>query len=217
MSGEPDSWEYSDHVNADDVAAFCRQIVAKASNDPSVVSSILVDTRPSHKEMFSTVTPVGHEYFAGNYRGSAWPKLQFYNVALSVGGKEYYGHPSALVERAMASFHAELGKSIDLFKRRSAELQWDKRKKVAGIAKLVGSFFVRFLTINPYANGNGHISRLIVWCMFAITSVNSSFWQVPDRNLEPPDIQVAQYRDGYTEPLLRTFIMLIDRANVSIH
>lgn len=213
MSADPDFWEYNVYPNAADVEKACADIVARASADAALLEKILLNTRDFHREMFHSVTPPNRGYFAGNYRGAPFPILDHYGVMVPVAGKVYHGHPPKLVESAMAAFHVEINSTISFFKEKSSQLNWTPRKKIAAFAKLVGALFVKFLAIHPYANGNGHISRLIVWAVFSINSVNSSFWSVPHRNVEPPDLQVAQYRDGFTEPLVQTFVKLIAMAN----
>lgn len=213
MSGAPLNWEYSNYPNAADVEVACNQIIAAAKADMSRVHSILADTRAAHREMFLCVVPAGHDYVAGNYRGAPFPMLQLCGVMIPNNGKMYVGHPPALVAAAMTQLHQEIASGLQKLRERAASLNWTRQKKIVAFGKWVGSVFVKFLAIHPFMNGNGHVSRLVVWCLFAITSINASFWQVPHRNIAPPDSQVALYRDGYTEPLLTTFIQLIASEN----
>lgn len=208
-----EEWEYNGHPNEKSVELACLQIVTLASGAADILRQICNDTRPFHGEVFCGVVPPGKEYLAGNYRGANFPQLLRRPVMLIYPHKIYHGAAAEKVESEMREFHLQLLENFSRFKVVAKEKGWDAFQKLAAFSALVGMFFARFLAIHPYANGNGHMSRLLLWSIFTMHSVNAAFWQVPSRNLQPPDHYIAEYREGNSTPLIRAFMQLIAAEN----
>jgi Fic family protein len=65
------------------------------------------------------------------------------------------------------------------------------------------SVFVKFLTIHPYLNGNGHAARLIVWSLLLRYGYRPWRWTI-EPGPEPRQVyldQIANYRSGNYQPL----------------
>ena len=62
--------------------------------------------------------------------------------------------------------------------------------------------FEIFLRVHPYANGNGHSARLMIWCVLGRYGHWPRRWTVEPRPPDPPysDL-IRRYRDGDKNPL----------------
>jgi Fic family protein len=111
------------------------------------------------------------------------------------------GTDPKLVKRHMAEFDAQLQKAVAIF-----EKAWNARTEpvddkvfLLRLVHILGFFLQKFLTIHPYANGNGHIGRLIVWILLG----RFGFWP----NKWPLDASPSYYqaltdhRNGKVKPL----------------
>lgn len=210
-----ENWEYSNFSNKHDVEVFCEKLLKILAIDQQKIFSILDDTRPTHKEMFEMVVPHGKEYLAGNYRGANYPQLVDRPVYVgTVYGDYDSGAKFDIVHEFMEKFHKFIENTLPVLQQKS--LSWSPRERIVAYTKFVGACFVNFLAIHPYANGNGHISRLLVWCLFAIKSINCSFWSVPKRNDRPTDKMVTDFRRGDPSALLICFFNLIASENQDV-
>lgn len=61
---------------------------------------MVVDSRPLHSHLFSGLTPRGHDYFAGHYRGERYRCLEYY--AVMVWSDPRVGVPPAVRGRHLA-------------------------------------------------------------------------------------------------------------------
>lgn len=204
-----EEWEYEYHPEAHSVSDACLIMLQNLQNNKLEMEDVMRETRPYHKVMFERVTPFGREYLAGNYRGASYPQLVDRPVYI-------YGFSCAhfsQVEDSMRDFHQKLNADIQRISQYLKQSKLDAAQKIVAFSQFVSHYFVRFLSIHPYANGNGHISRLLVWCIFNFKSIKCSFWSVPDRNLNPPDQYVGDFRLGNKSPLVKAFADLIEREN----
>lgn len=154
-------WDYETHPNASSVTEACKIFLVELRNDPASKAAALADTRPFHALMFSAVVPAACPYLAGNYRGSDFECLRAYNVRFG----HHHGTFARGVIYAMEEFHEDLrGALEDLDKAGVApEAPLTGRFFLIRLIQILAATLVRFFTIHPYANGNGHMGRLLIW------------------------------------------------------
>jgi Fic family protein len=62
--------------------------------------------------------------------------------------------------------------------------------------------FEVFLRIHPYANGNGHAARFLIWCLLSRYGYWPKGWPIEPRPPDPPYTHlISEYRNGNWEPL----------------
>ena len=205
-------WEYTTHPLYSGLDWRCSASLNSlfAPNNVSI-SSLMGDTRPVHANWFEQLTPSGQGYLAGNYRGSSHHCLEFRPVFIAKNS----GTKPDLVATEMANFHAELARVMATLDLKLTALQSASGKKkpairaefIVQLGEIAAAFYILFLVIHPYANGNGHISRWIVWLILIRAKHHPKTWPL---NARPPTNQlIQQYRDGETEPLVRFIIKAI--------
>lgn len=205
-------WEYELHPKYATVKEKCDEIIRCMCTDATRQDFFLVDTRDTHRAMFIEVTPDGCAYFAGNYRGADYPNLCNYSVQIGV----YHGVPPSSVGAVMSSFSTEIAKIISDFQQKIKTIASTASKKLVVFCHLLAHLFVKFLVIHPYANGNGHMARLLVWVLLKKEGLTQSFWSVADRPGQPRGVPldscIELFRNGNQEPLIRYFLLGIQTA-----
>ncbi len=158
------------------------------------------DTRPVHASMFRGLTPAACDYYAGNYRGSRFRCLASYGVEIRSDPR--VGTRSTRVAREMAGLSIWLKREIatldGMATLSSAEDLFLRTVRIA--ARL----FCDFLTIHPYANGNGHTGRFLVWLVLGRFGYWPKKWHLhPRPNLPGYDYSkaIADARSGSPEAL----------------
>jgi hypothetical protein len=147
--------------------------------------------------MFRDVIPAGYPYFAGNYRGTRFRCLQYYYV--TVPSDPRVGSPPDCVDLGTLIIAAELEKGIVALESRTDLTEPDRLRLLIGVAALV---FVLFLTIHPYANGNGHVGRFIVWSVLGRFGYWPRSWTIEPKPPDPPySKNIKLHRDGNFGPL----------------
>ena len=85
-----------------------------------------------------------------------------------------------------------------------------QEKKLVVFCRFLSIVFVQFLAIHPYANGNGHIGRLIVWIFLKKLGFSQDFWSVNDRPGEPRGVPLDRcirlFRQDKKEYLIKYFL-----------
>src|SRR5689334_18772908 len=91
-------WEYKEIPRHDSLLAQRnRKILSRIrqEGDPIRRIALMKDTRSIHGALFEGLTPAGHSYYAGNYRGDLrYPCLATYEVGIE--GNPAVGHASDL-------------------------------------------------------------------------------------------------------------------------
>lgn len=163
------------------------------------------ETRPFHERMFKSLTPAGHEYFAGHYRGEPYPYLQFYNVTF--GGR-------------VGTFCLEVPHEMELFGQNIS--QWFPMMEILkqglpedvfllNLVWYAADAFFKFTTIHPYANGNGHAGRYIVWAVLLYFGFRPTYWTIDPRPYPGIyDQAVIAYGAGDKNPLIDLILRSID-------
>lgn len=190
-------WEYNAHPNLVSIGLHISELLLELSNQSIDGIAAAKDSRAVHGRIFRDVVPAGHPYFAGNYRGSHFRCLRYYSVGVPGDGR--VGSPPDCVDLGALVIAAELDKGITALENRIDLTELDRLRL---LIKVAASVFVLFLTIHPYANGNGHVGRFIVWSVLGRFGYWPRSWTIEPRPPDPPySINIRLHRDGNSDPL----------------
>jgi len=198
--GDCPAWEYKHHPKSSELGARCARILVALRGGAIPQEGSTRDTRSLHHSMFVGLTPIGCGYFAGHYRGEKFRCLEHYEVV--VQGDPRVGTPAQMVSLDLANFSDHVLRAGLAALRRAYDLP-DSRlppeEKLIFLVTFACRVLVEFLRIHPYANGNGHIGRLVVWLLLSRFGYWPKRWPL---NTSPPYHQLlSDYRSGSHEPL----------------
>lgn len=154
------------------------------------------DTRDLHQAYFCELVPDGFAYYAGNHRGASFRCLR--NRRIEVNADPRVGTKPRDVSSAMKGLEREIQEAIEKLDRLRASKEEHLLETIIAMCDL----HVRFLTVHPYLNGNGHMARFVLVALLG----RYGYW--PSRfpiEPKPPGRYydtLTPYRDGKTEPLL---------------
>lgn len=158
-----------------------------------------LDTRPVHRRLFAELTPDGHDYFAGHYRGETFRCLRFYVVGIQNDPR--VGVPPESVAHWISELHSIIRSGIDAL---DVDTSLSRRDRLRYLIVFACRVFELFLRIHPYANGNGHAARFVVWCVLGRYGHWPRRWTVEPRPPDPPYTEcITRYRNGDPAPLER--------------
>jgi fido (protein-threonine AMPylation protein) len=166
--------------------------------------TVVRDTRPIHLRLFRDLAPPGHEYYAGNYRGSHQKCLRKYEVRIvdSATGKvvdDQVGAPADTVLVEMAKFGSAIASAVSDLE--AATFASDSDRIIA-IVKVSCEAFVRFLTVHPFFDGNGHVARALLFIMLRQFGYSPVNWTVDPRPPFPTYSEmIYKHRRGDKAPL----------------
>lgn len=161
------------------------------------------DTRPVHAVLFHGLTPEGHPHYAGHYRGESLRCLADYRV--HVQGDPRVGTPPEQVLDAMSLFVKDVGAAISALDA-AKDARIPEADKLNCAVIVACRLFERFLAIHPYANGNGHMGRFLIWLILGRYGYWPTEWPVEPRPPDPPYTElIRQARDGQ-RGLLEQFV-----------
>lgn len=191
------SWEYKGHPQQATIAGGVALILAALAARKMETLALAIDTREAHRRMFREVTPAGCDYYAGHYRGERFRCLKFCSVTIPTDPR--VGAPPELVDFRLRELNAEIRAGI---KALDANVLLGDQQRLRYVLALACRAFVAFLTVHPYANGNGHAGRLIAWCITGRYGHWPRRWPVDPRPPDPPYSQlIVDCRNGNPEPL----------------
>lgn len=184
-------FEYEAHPNHRDILpARANDIVQQLRRDREFGLAQMRDSRRTHKHLFHDLTPPLFRYYAGNYRGSNFRCLRHYEVGIE--GDLRVGSAPDRVHDLMdqtKNLIKEGIEAIDLaFQQPDSQIA--PTQKLKYLIMFAARIFTQFLTIHPYANGNGHTARFIVWAMLG----RYGFW--PERWPIDPGPKSREYDDA---------------------
>lgn len=194
-------WDYKSHPGLSNVASTCGEFIQQIRTSPDSQASALRNTKPFHAAMFRHAVPPACIYLAGEYRGSDHSCLKFRDVGM--GGRT--GAPCLEVERLMRDFHFALTVSINTL---------DSRYKISGespeflhdLVLFTAQAISDFQDIHPYADGNGHVARLLAWVITGHFDLQPNEWWLHDNPRNGWDDAVQAHQEG-NPMLLQAFLM----------
>lgn len=155
------------------------------------------DTRGVHRRLFEELTPPGFEYFAGHYRGEPFRCLKHYAVGI-VGDHRVGASPDA-VSYLLGEVNSLILSAIGAL---DADAALPRTDRLRYLIALTCRLFEVYLRIHPYANGNGHAARFLVWCLLGRYGHWPRRWPIEPRPPDPPYTEcIVRYRNGEKEPL----------------
>ena len=196
-------WEYKDHKKCDSVLSKKTTSLLKKLNNKSLTAQELIsDSRPVHLDMFKKLAPPKYEYYAGHYRGEAYRCLEF--APVFVGGDPLVGCVPHETERLLAAYEANSIAVISMLDSRfSVVSSLSKSQKLQYLIAASSEIFVSYLTIHPYANGNGHVARLILCSLLGRFNYWLDRWSIHPR---PPfksyNHAIGNFRRGSKQALM---------------
>ena len=198
------NWEYEDHSGHEALLTTrAAKVIAALRRKQLDTRALAEDSRSVHAVLFTALTPPKHPCFAGNYRGSNYRCLRHY--AVHIESDPRVGYPPTSVSMMMTgemktTILAGIAALDEAHAKPDAEIPpADKLLYVVAFACRV---FDRFLVIHPYANGNGHAARFIVWAILGRFGYWPVRWPIEPRPPDPPYTKLLrQHRDGDCEPL----------------
>jgi hypothetical protein len=148
--------------------------------------------------MFHQLVPDEWHYLAGNYRGANFYCL----VERPVVIYGQYGTLPIAVAGAMDYFHSQLKDDLALLEEaKTGAAPISQTEFDAMVVELLVNSMVLFLGYHPYANGNGHIGRMLLWAGLARYGLWPRRWSL---NSRPNwDTLIKQHREGRPKPLFQ--------------
>ena len=208
------AWRYNNHVSyPGSLRAALTEILIEldAGRLDAVVHG--PDTRVVHTRLFQELTELGYRYYAGHYRGYSGG----YRACLS----EYDVHPqgdtttqyarSTDVGDRMEQLGVRIRRAITELDRVWTVPDWQlpPERKLTNIVALTCEIFSAFLLIHPYADGNGHAARFVMWALLMRYGYRPVRWHIDPRPPEPYVALLRSYRAGDEAPLQLAVIQAV--------
>lgn len=198
----PKNWDYEQHpLRTTILPQVVRGILISIGRKTIDTGAATKDTRPWHLILFQQFVPPDFVYFAGHYRGEAFRCLVDYEVG--VAGDPRVGYPASKVAIGMQ----EVSRLIDTamagldLTHQKPNSQLSPGTKLQYIISAVCKIFEFFLRVHPYANGNGHTARTMVWALLSRYGYWPTKWTVEPKPAHPYSQLIAEFRSGNCEPL----------------
>lgn len=196
----PVGWDYDAVKNpirrAARLSKRCERLLIKMSGPGFPHLAYVYDSRPIHRRMFRWMTPICFQSFAGNYRGDErYRCLKTYRV--TIGNVTNVAQPENVLK--------ELAAFTDSTKRLVQSIEsapnFDPDDRLWAVIVAVCFVLAEFMRIHPYANGNGHMGRFMVWSFLLKFGYVPRDWPLEERPPEPYIQCLDRWRAGEPVPL----------------
>jgi hypothetical protein len=175
-------WEYNTHPqHGTIVPTRVADLLGDLVRGDLDTRAVVLDTRPAHCRVFREVTPAGYDYYAGHYRGEPFPCLRFLRVGIE--GDQRVGAAPESVGFLLGELNTQISAGLAAL---DANAALTTKERLKYIIPLACNALVAFLTVHPYANGNGHAARLMVWSILGRYGHWPYRWPVEPRPADPP-------------------------------
>lgn len=197
-----DGWDYDRNPrNLPLLRARCEGILRDMRKPDFRLLDEARDTRKIHRRMFKGTTPICFPYYAGNYRGDSRYRC-LKDCPIFIG--QFEGEPPQLVQQHMDVLSQSIDKHQAAIK---ANTGLPPKDRVLFVVSAVCAALVAHQSIHPYANGNGHAGRFLVWALLLHFGYIPRSWPLEERPPDPPFSScITAYRFGNPQPL-ETFVL----------
>lgn len=193
-------WEYETHPDQSGLKRRCERLIKWMLRWPRRFNRYGFDTRPGHAFMFAGMAPQDCTCILGTYRGDQQCQA-LTNYLVQVPADSRVGFRPDLVTNAIKALEGQLHQVFQNFEAWLAGKYPDVPEDVVltRLVDIVCTALEMFLRIHPYANGNGHAARLLVWVLLTRHGFPPESW--------PLDESVAyskaltEYRNANRRPL----------------
>lgn len=196
-------WEYEHHKRYASVKLRSERLERLVDRGNARIASHSFDTRPAHRYIFRKAAPDACRCLAGGYRGShECVALQTYPPVTVVGkhGDPRVGYaPGAvafgmsLIDKALQRIPSDWAVFAGV-PRPPNELKGQFVMILADVMEL-------FLTIHPYANGNGHTARMLFFVGARRLGLTTKNWTIHGK--QGYGQALSHYRSGNKIPLIK--------------
>jgi fido (protein-threonine AMPylation protein) len=160
------AWEYADHPKQKVILKQrTEDIIIQLYQQTLDVVENAADSRPIHGYLFSLLAPREHFYYAGHYRGEDFDCLKDYYAGIE--GDSSVGFPPFLVEERMEKIGQWVREGMRALEatHQLPDTQLSPEDKLLNTIAFGCAIFAEVLRVHPYANGNGHAARFILWAI----------------------------------------------------
>lgn len=205
MAWPPDcvpGFNYKDHPDyPQKLRQQTKETLVRLRRGITGTASIASDPRPAHGRMFYRLTPARRAYYAGHYRGESYRCLTEYPVR--VRSDPRVGKPPwavlSLMHELADGVRAGLAALDEQHQKPASQVSPEMNLYMT--VALACAVFERFLLVHPFADGNGHAARFVVWAVLGRYGYWPDGWPI-DPQPDPPYIQlIVEYRTGNRQPL----------------
>lgn len=172
-----EGWQYKEYSTQQERDDRCKAILVELIEGRINAVESAADTRPVHRRLFLGMYPAGFDSLAGTYRGTKDLVLQTYNVRIP--GDDKVGVHFSKVHQHMATLEERI--RVEVRKHDQLRGRALTPQELFRIVGLACSVMVRFLTIHPYADGNGHVGRFLIWALLHHFGIHARRWPLEQR------------------------------------
>jgi fido (protein-threonine AMPylation protein) len=193
----PEEFEYKDHPRKAEVLTRRQgELYTWIQEGRIRAREAVADTRPFHSHLFKELCPPDYSYFAGHYRGEGFHCLKHYAVVIQ--GDPLVGVPPDAVSGRMAELAVTIRAGLAGFDEafRVPKSQVSHAQRLVYVVAFACRIFVEFLTIHPYANGNGHMARFGLVTILARYGLILTGWSIDPSPAPPYAELIARHRRG---------------------
>jgi hypothetical protein len=154
-------WQYESHPKRKAVLQrVSQEIFGEIKNSTVDAIKLVLNTRSYHARLFRELTPKNQLYLAGHYRGESFRCLQARQARIAVN--PLVGLAPDLVIKAMLQFAQTTSIDIKELDKYHLDTTTTPPDRLLYTVQQACDMFAKFLLIHPYANGNGHIARILL-------------------------------------------------------
>lgn len=167
-------FDYSDPQKNELLCVRSKTVIVELHQLSEVDTSRIADTRPTHLFLFDGMANSGCAVCVGNYRTAKGDPVL--NRHVGFGG--HYGAPPSEVEQRIDELRTKIRTQYRLLKSHKFA---SEEAFLFHLAKYAARIIYDFIMIHPYCDGNGHISRYLLFAIVMPEGYTPYRWRIHPR------------------------------------